>query len=94
MALKSIKSGFDKYSYNKMIKNAWTQQHSHNDITSSGPFGAGKYEGLPNFIGGLYVEDGILKLMKEDNQTVELGKASDIESNKNLFSSILDKYFE
>ena len=63
-------------------------------ITSAGPFGAGKYESLPNFVGGLYVEDGLLKLMKKDNSVEVLGKASDLQSNKNLFLSVLDEIFE
>ena len=64
-----------------------------NKITSTGPFGAGKYEGLPNFVGGLYVEEGMLKLMKKDNSIVILGKASDIASSKELLLSIIDKFF-
>ncbi len=95
---KSNTSNNDKYTWGS-IDLAWqemdNQQHIHSTgITSSGPWGAGKYEGLPNFVGGLFVEDGVLKILQENNNVVELGKVSDIDFNKKMLDSILDKFFE
>lgn len=88
----------EKYNANQ---NMWTisdSQHAHlhhnTGITSSPAMGAGKYEQLPNFVGGLYVEDGILMLMKKDETKVKLGKMNDLSTNRELLLSILDEFFE
>jgi hypothetical protein len=90
MKLKSNKSNNDKYWTNTTIS-IDPQEHRHYHNTAW--WSENKYENLPNFVGGLYVENGILKLLKSNNQTIELGRASDINADKNLFESVLDKFF-
>lgn len=85
----------EKYDVNMKV---WTidnaqHQHIHHFPTSSGPYGAGKYESLPNFIGGLYVDNGILMLKKEDDSTVALGKAGDHTTLEELMYNILDRIY-
>lgn len=53
-----------------------------------------KYESLPNFIGGLFIEDNKVKIRTAKNETIELGSVTDVGLNGKIFSTIMDKILE
>lgn len=97
MSNKYSKTANDKYNVNESMWVIGDAEHTHlhhnSGITSSGPFGAGKYEGLPNFVGGLFVDNGMLKLKKKDDSTIILGKAGDHSTLEELMYNILDEIY-
>jgi hypothetical protein len=90
MPFKSNANNYDKYWSNTVVINPQEHNHLHHTLTTI----PDKYESLPNFVGGLFVENGMLKLLNSDSQTIELGKVSDMKLNENIFFKILDKFFE
>ncbi len=84
---KSNKNDEEPYYVNTKI---WTTTDDNIYLSSA----RDSYESLPNFIGGLFVESGALKLKRADGEIVMLGGISDIKLNREIFSAILDKFFE
>jgi len=82
----------EKYNSGETIwVNDQTHQHIHHCGTTYSP--SSKYEDLPNFVGGLYVDRGTLMLKKKDDTRVMIGKVGDISTAENLIYSIIDEFF-